>query len=88
MARLRRTYNTDFEREAANLVLKEGYSVGEAAIQNHRRIFFQHGLERIVHHFSRHPDKVVVIFPNTSARLTKSKTSSTLFSFPMVLSQE
>ena len=31
MARQRRTYNTDFKREAANLVLKEGYSVGEAS---------------------------------------------------------
>ncbi len=31
MARPRRTYNTDFKREAANLVLKEGYSVGEAS---------------------------------------------------------
>ena len=30
MARQRRTYNADFKREAANLVLKEGYSVGEA----------------------------------------------------------
>ena len=30
MARLRRSFNTDFKREAANLVLKEGYSVGEA----------------------------------------------------------
>jgi transposase len=31
MARLRRSYNTDFKREAANLVLKEGYSVAEAS---------------------------------------------------------
>ena len=31
MARLRRSFNTDFKREAANLVLKEGYSVGEAS---------------------------------------------------------
>jgi transposase len=31
MARLRRTYSTDFKHEAANLVLKEGYSVGEAS---------------------------------------------------------
>ena len=31
MARQRRTYNADFKREAANLVLKEGYSVGEAS---------------------------------------------------------
>jgi transposase len=30
MARLRRSFNTDFKREAANLVLKEGYSVTEA----------------------------------------------------------
>ena len=30
MARLRRSFNTDFKREAANLVLKEGYSVAEA----------------------------------------------------------
>ena len=31
MARLRRSFNTDFKREAANLVLKEGYSVAEAS---------------------------------------------------------
>jgi transposase len=31
MARLRRLFNTDFKREAANLVLKEGYSVAEAS---------------------------------------------------------
>ena len=31
MAILRRSFNTDFKREAANLVLKEGYSVGEAS---------------------------------------------------------
>jgi transposase len=31
MARQRRTYNTNFKREAANLVLKEGYSVGGAS---------------------------------------------------------
>tara|TARA_B110000503_G_scaffold91785_1_gene138526 strand:- start:117 stop:419 length:303 start_codon:yes stop_codon:yes gene_type:complete len=31
MARLRRPFNTDFKREAANLVLKEGYSVAEAS---------------------------------------------------------
>ncbi len=30
MARLRRSFNTDFKREAANLVLKKGYSVAEA----------------------------------------------------------
>ena len=30
MAKLRRSFNTDFKREAANLVLKEGYSVSEA----------------------------------------------------------
>ena len=30
MARLRRSFNADFKREAANLVLKEGYSVAEA----------------------------------------------------------
>jgi len=29
MARLRRSFNTDFKREAANLVLKESYSVAE-----------------------------------------------------------
>ncbi len=31
MAKLRRSFNTDFKREAANLVLKEGYSVAEAS---------------------------------------------------------
>jgi transposase len=31
MARLRRSFNTEFKREAANLVLKEGYSVAEAS---------------------------------------------------------
>ena len=31
MARQRRSFNTDFKREAANLVLKEGYSVAEAS---------------------------------------------------------
>ena len=31
MERLRRSFNTDFKREAANLVLKEGYSVAEAS---------------------------------------------------------
>ena len=31
MARLRRSFSTDFKREAANLVLKEGYSVAEAS---------------------------------------------------------
>jgi transposase len=30
MARLRRSFNTEFKREAANLVLKENYSVAEA----------------------------------------------------------
>jgi len=30
MARLRRSFNTEFKRGAANLVLKEGYSVAEA----------------------------------------------------------
>ena len=31
MARLRRSFNTEFKREAGNLVLKEGYSVAEAS---------------------------------------------------------
>ena len=31
MARLRRSFNTEFKREVANLVLKEGYSVAEAS---------------------------------------------------------
>ena len=31
MARLRRSFNTDFKHEAANLVLREGYSVAEAS---------------------------------------------------------
>jgi transposase len=31
MARLRRSFNTEFKREAANLVPKEGYSVAEAS---------------------------------------------------------
>jgi transposase len=31
MARLRRSFDTEFKREAANLVLKEGYSVAEAS---------------------------------------------------------
>ena len=31
MARLRRSFNADFKREAANLVLKEGYSVADAS---------------------------------------------------------
>ena len=31
MARLRRSFTTDFKREAANLVLKDGYSVAEAS---------------------------------------------------------
>ena len=31
MARLRRSFNTDFKREAANLVLKEGYSVAKTS---------------------------------------------------------
>ena len=30
MARARRSFNTEFKREAASLVLKEGYSVAEA----------------------------------------------------------
>lgn len=30
MARLRRSFDTNFKREAANLVLKENYSVAEA----------------------------------------------------------
>ena len=30
MARVRRSFNTEFKREAAGLVLKEGYSVAEA----------------------------------------------------------
>jgi len=30
MPRVRRSFNTEFKREAANLVLKEGYSVAEA----------------------------------------------------------
>ena len=30
MARVRRSFNTEFKREAASLVLKEGYSVAEA----------------------------------------------------------
>ena len=32
MAKLRRSFNTDFKREAANLVLKEGYLVAEAPL--------------------------------------------------------
>ena len=31
MGRQRRSFNTDFKREAANLVVKEGYSVPEAS---------------------------------------------------------
>jgi transposase len=31
MARLRRSFNTGFKREAANLVLKDGYSVAQAS---------------------------------------------------------
>ena len=32
MARLRRSFNTGFKREAANLVLKEGYSDAETPL--------------------------------------------------------
>ena len=31
MARVRRSFSTEFKREAASLVLKEGYSVAEAS---------------------------------------------------------
>lgn len=30
MARLRRSFDTEFKREAANLVLRDGYSIAEA----------------------------------------------------------